>query len=221
MGEHDNLVSIYLSRVSFGILDGRESVESILRYSLPNRPLASSIISPGVDRLMAEFNSDNDVLGSLVVSVFVLGFAFGPTILGPLSEIYGRWIIYSICSLLLLIFNILCAVSSSMGMLIAMRFLAGVFGGCPLAVGGGTIADLFSTSERGFATGIYMMGSIIGPAYGPVIGGFLSQAEGWRWVFWLLTILVMLLHSCPSSSIIFTKSFISSLAYSFSQLLLL
>ena len=141
---------------------------------------------------MTEFQSTNQVIGSFVVSVFVLGFAFGPTLLGPLSEIYGRWIIYLMCALLLMVFNIACAVSTGIGMLIGMRFLAGTFGGCPLAVGGGTISDLFETSERGFATGVYMMGSIIGPAVGPIIGGFLTQAKGWRWIFWLLVILVRL-----------------------------
>ncbi len=75
-------------------------------------------------------------------------------------------------------------------MLIGFRFLAGCVGAVPLAVGGGTIADLLPRDERGLAMSLYSLGPIIGPAVGPVAGGFLSQAKGWRWIFWLLTIVV-------------------------------
>ena len=55
---------------------------------------------------------------------------------------------------------------------------------------GGTIADLIVQERRGGAMAIWAMGPLVGPVVGPVCGGFLSQAEGWRWVFWLLAIAV-------------------------------
>lgn len=45
-------------------------------------PLASSIFAPGVPDLMADFRSDSKLLASFVVSVYVLGFAFGPLLMG-------------------------------------------------------------------------------------------------------------------------------------------
>ena len=53
-------------------------------------PFASSMFVPGISDLMTEFHSNNDALASLVVSVYVLGFAFGPLFLAPMSELYGR-----------------------------------------------------------------------------------------------------------------------------------
>ncbi|KAF2836019.1 MFS general substrate transporter [Patellaria atrata CBS 101060] len=151
-------------------------------------PLGSSMFAPGVPDLMDEFNSDNKQLATFVLSVYVLGFAFGPLIIAPLSEMYGRLPLYHISNLGFIIFNIACAVSSNLDMLIAFRFLAGAMGAAPLTLGGGTIADLISKEQRSIAMAIWVAGPAIGPSVGPVAGGFVSQELGWRWNFWLVTI---------------------------------
>lgn len=148
------------------------------------------MFAPGVSQVMDEFNNTNELLAALVVSIYVLGLAFGPLVLAPLSEVYGRLIIYSTCNILYVIFTVACAVSTNMDMLIVFRFLAGCMGSAPLAIGGGTIADLFPIHQRGLALSFYTLGPICGPVVGPVAGGFLSQAKGWRWIFWLLAIFV-------------------------------
>ncbi|KAH6720939.1 bicyclomycin resistance protein [Leptodontidium sp. 2 PMI_412] len=152
-------------------------------------PLASSMFAPGVPELMVEFKSDDVLLASFVVSVYVLGFAVGPLFFAPLSEVYGRLPIYHACNFAFLAFNIACALATSLPMLIGFRFMAGVFGSAPLTNGGGTISDLVTADKRGKAMSGFVMGPIIGPIIGPVAGGYLSQAKGWRWVFWVLSIL--------------------------------
>ncbi|KAL8756321.1 MAG: hypothetical protein Q9199_003021 [Rusavskia elegans] len=151
-------------------------------------PLASSMFAPGIPELMVEFNSDNVELASFVVSVFLLGFAFGPMVIAPMSEEYGRLPVYHVCNIGFVIFTIACAVSSNLNMLIAWRFFQGMFGSSPLTIGGGTIADIVVQEKRGGFMAIWAMGPLMGPVIGPVAGGFLSQAKGWRWVFWLITI---------------------------------
>lgn len=148
------------------------------------------MFAPGVPDVMREFHSTNIELGSFVVSVYVLGYAFGPLLIAPLSELYGRLYLYHACNVLFVIFTVACAVSSSLKMLIGFRFLAGCAGSAPLTLGGGTIADMIRQEKRGGAMSIWAMGSLIGPVIGPVAGGFLSQAKGWRWVFWILAIAV-------------------------------
>ncbi|TVY78408.1 Efflux pump [Lachnellula suecica] len=54
------------------------------------RPLASSMFAPGVPEVMEEFGISSQIFATFVVSIFVLGFAFGPLIVAPLSEVYGR-----------------------------------------------------------------------------------------------------------------------------------
>lgn len=103
------------------------------------------MFAPGVSQMTEEFHNSNELLATLVVSIYVLGLAFGPLVLAPLSEVYGRWIIYSVCNVLYLVFTIACAVSTGMNMMIGFRFLAGVAGSAPLAIGGGTIAVWISS----------------------------------------------------------------------------
>jgi len=151
-------------------------------------PLGSSIFAPGVQDVMKEFNSNSELLSGFVVSVYVLGFAFGPLVIAPLSELYGRLAIYHVCNILFVVFNIACAVSHSLNTLIVMRFLAGSFGASPLTLGGGTIADLMPMSQRAKAMSVWVMGPTIGPVIGPICGGFISEKIGWRWCFWVLAI---------------------------------
>ncbi|MCJ1281917.1 hypothetical protein MMC26_001240 [Xylographa opegraphella] len=151
-------------------------------------PLASSMFAPGVPQVLSDFNSDDALLGSFVVSVYILGYATGPLIVAPLSELYGRRWVYHSTNVLFVIFTIACAVASNLNMLIGFRFLAGCAGSAVLTMGGGTVADLFRQEERGSAIALFSAGPLLGPVVGPVAGGFLSQAKGWRWVFWVIAI---------------------------------
>jgi len=152
-------------------------------------PLGSSIFAPGVPQLMEEFQSPSLELAAFVVSVYVLGFAAGPMLVAPLSEIYGRNIVYHVCNVCFIAFLAGSALAPSLNALIVFRFFSGVFGSCPLTNGGGSIADMISQEKRGAAMAAFSIGPLLGPIIGPVVGGFLADAKGWRWVFWLLVII--------------------------------
>jgi hypothetical protein len=121
-------------------------------------PLASSQFAPGVPEVMQEFHSTSELLEGFMVSVYVLGFAFGPLIIAPLSEMYGRLPLYHICNLLFIIFTLAAAVASNIGQFTVFRFFMGCFGGAPMVLGGGTIADLIPREQRGTAMAVWMMG---------------------------------------------------------------
>ncbi|KAK7994293.1 multidrug resistance protein [Apiospora marii] len=151
-------------------------------------PLASSIFAPGVPQLMREFQSTSLEIASFVVSVYILGFAFGPLFMAPLSEIYGRLYVYHASMAGFIVFVVACALAPNMGALIAFRFLSGVFGSCPVTNASGSIADMVPQEGRAAAMAAISIGPLMGPIVGPIAGGFLADAEGWRWVFWLLAI---------------------------------
>ncbi|KLU88682.1 cycloheximide resistance protein [Magnaporthiopsis poae ATCC 64411] len=159
-------------------------------------PLASSIFAPGVPQLMLEFNSTNPELAGFVISIYILGFAFGPLLLAPLSEIYGRTILYHVCNVGFIVFVVACALAPSLEALIVFRFFSGIFGSCPVTNGGGTIADMVPQEKRATAMSFFTIGPLLGPIVGPVIGGFLAGAKGWRWSFWLLAILSGFMSIC-------------------------
>ena len=119
------------------------------------------MLAPGVPQVMLEFQSDNSILESLVVSIYVLGYACGPVVIAPLSELYGRAPLYQSTNIFFLVFTIACGVSSSLNMLIGFRSLQGIAGSAALTMGSGTIADLFIQQERGRAMAIWSMGKLI------------------------------------------------------------
>ncbi|KAI1349158.1 cycloheximide resistance protein [Xylaria sp. FL0043] len=152
-------------------------------------PLASSIFAPGVPLVLEEFHSTSPEIATFVVSVYLLGFAAGPVLLAPLSEIYGRLPVYHVCNVGFVAFSVACALAPSLPALIGFRFLAGLFGVAPVTNGGGTIADMIPQKHRGTVLAVYSVGPLLGPIIGPIAGGFLSGAKGWRWNFWVLAII--------------------------------
>jgi len=99
------------------------------------------MFAPSVGVVMAEFHSTNIDLASFVVSIYLLGYAFGPLALAPLSEMYGRLPLYRISTVLFILFNVGCAKSTNLTMLIIFRFMTGLAGSCPLTLGPGSIAE--------------------------------------------------------------------------------
>jgi len=142
-----------------------------------------------VPAVMSEFGSGSRTLASFVVSVYLLGFAFGPLLIAPLSEIYGRLPVYHITNIGFTVFCVACALAPSLDALIVFRFFCGVFGCASVTNGGGTIADMIPQESRGLAMSLYSVGPLLGPIIGPVAGGFISQSLGWRWAFWVLAML--------------------------------
>lgn len=160
------------------------------------------MFAPGVAEVMSEFHITDIQLGSFVVSVYLLGYAFGPLILAPLSELYGRLVVYHTCNLLFVLMTVTCALSRNMNMLIAFRFLAGTFGSCPLTIGGGSIADMVIQEKRGGVMAIWALGPLMGPVIGPVAGGYVTQSIGWRWTFWIIAIVVSLIYPHRNSAML-------------------
>jgi hypothetical protein len=132
-------------------------------------PLGSSFFAPAVPRVMADFKSTSELEATFVVSVYLLGFAFGPILIAPLSELYGRLVVYHTCNVGYLVFTVACALATDMNMLIGFRFLAGCFGVAPVTIGGGTVADMMKPEDRGLAMSLWACGALIGPVIGMMI----------------------------------------------------
>ncbi|KAF7557623.1 hypothetical protein G7Z17_g568 [Cylindrodendrum hubeiense] len=151
-------------------------------------PVSSSMIAPALTKLGEDLGMEKEIEIEMAFSLFILGYAFGPLFFGPLSEVFGRSRVLQFSNLFYLVWNLSCGFAQSRAEFFVFRFLAGVGGSAPLAIGAGLISDCWSPEERGKAVGIYTLGPVLGPVVGPVAAGFIAERTTWRWVFWSTSI---------------------------------
>ncbi|KAI4191612.1 MAG: hypothetical protein LQ346_004712 [Caloplaca aetnensis] len=151
-------------------------------------PVSSSMVAPAIQVIAKDLNITNEVESQMVLSVFVLAYAVGPLFLGPLSEIYGRVPVLQLANLFYLIFNSAAGGCRTKGEMIAFRFLSGLGGSAPLAIGGGVLSDCWRAEQRGRAISLYSLAPLLGPAIGPIAGGFITENTSWRWAFYATSI---------------------------------
>ncbi|RWA04796.1 hypothetical protein EKO27_g10308 [Xylaria grammica] len=149
---------------------------------------ASSIVTPDIDGVAEEFNVSNEV-ALLSITLFVVGFGVGPLAFAPLSEVYGRQVIYVSTLFVAVVFIIPCALAKNIATLLVGRAIDGIAFSAPITIIGGTLADLWRAEERGIPMAAFSAAPFVGPAVGPLVGGFLSDHLGWRWLYWLTLIL--------------------------------
>ncbi|KXL44167.1 hypothetical protein M433DRAFT_68591 [Acidomyces richmondensis BFW] len=143
----------------------------------------SSLITPATEEIAQHFHV-SVTAAILSLSLFVVGLGIGPIIAAPLSEHFGRNAVYVTTAPVYMLFILGAGFSKSFGGLLVCRLLAGIAGGPVLAVGSGTTADMFPTRIRAIPASIYIMAPFLGPALGPVIGGFAAQYKGYKWTQW-------------------------------------
>ncbi|KIN08855.1 hypothetical protein OIDMADRAFT_141116 [Oidiodendron maius Zn] len=143
--------------------------------------LTSSAYSGSAEEILAKFQVSSEVF-ALGLTLFVLGFAVGPALWAPLSELYGRQILFVATHAVLVAFVAASAGCNSMASFLVFRFLSGTFGASPMTNSGGLVADLFPQAERGLGMAIFATAPFMGPVLGPMLGGFIAINVGWRWV---------------------------------------
>jgi len=156
----------------------------ILAASAISVTSTSAIYVTTYAQIRPEFHISNEV-AVLGLTLFVCGLGLGPMMLGPLSEFYGRRIIYVCAFGLYVIWLVPCAVAPNLATMLVSRFFDGLAGSAFLSVAGGSVGDMFRKENLGTPMMVYTASPFLGPEVGPIIGGFISQYTNWRWTFWV------------------------------------
>lgn len=162
------------------------------------------MMAPAIDTIADEL-SMSTAESTMALSVYLLATAFGPLIIGPLSEIYGRSKIFHLTNMWFLIWNLVCGFANSKGLLIAARLLAGFGASAVYSLAYGVLSDVWSAAQRGRSLSLYLLIPLTGSAVGPIVGGFIVQYSTWRWMFWATTILQVTVE--VASIFLFFESF--------------
>lgn len=97
-------------------------------------PLSTTIVAPSLDVIARDMNITTAALTPMILSIFMLGFAFGPLFISPLSEIFGRTRVLQIFNMGYLAFNTACGASQTGPQILILRFLSGIFGSASVGV---------------------------------------------------------------------------------------
>ncbi|KAG2028245.1 major facilitator superfamily domain-containing protein, partial [Suillus americanus] len=134
------------------------------------------------------FNVSHEVT-ILGISLFVTGLGTGPLLVGPLSEVYGRNVVYQISYAFFFIFTFPVVFAPNIAF---------------LSVAGGSVSDMFPNSSIASPMAVYTISPFIGPVAGPVIAGFINQHLYWEWTYrvqlcWIFAELLMLVIFVPET----------------------
>lgn len=144
--------------------------------------VGSAMFAASATELMEIFHIGWTV-ATLTTSLYVFGFAAGPIIYGPLSELFGRKFIMVPSCLGYVCFSFAVATAKDLQTIMICRFFCGFIGAAPLVVAPAVMADMFNNRTRGTAITIFAMLLFGGPMLAPIFGGFTvkNSALGWRW----------------------------------------
>ncbi|KAK8217587.1 hypothetical protein M8818_001345 [Zalaria obscura] len=165
--------------------------------------LGSSIISPA-EQVIAAYVGISDEVAVLAISFYILGFAFGPLLWAPVSEIWGRKVSMLPAMIGLGLFSIGTATSKNAQSIFITRFFAGLFGSAPVSNVSAALGDMWQPKARGTAVTFYAVAVVGGPTIGPIIGSALTVNKhlGWRWTeyieaIWVFAVFVLALAFFP------------------------
>lgn len=149
-------------------------------------PLSSLAFLPAVSEISDEFHTNGTVI-NVSNAVYLVVLAVSPCIMGPCGDNYGRKIVFLLCLLLFTISSLLTGLAQNLAMFYVFRSLSALFGTAFFSTAGSVVGDIYPPHQRGSAMGWLLLGTQVGPAFGPCIGGVIVTYASWRVIFYFLS----------------------------------
>lgn len=165
----------------------RKYVNTILLSALTfNTLMSSTMVAPALSQIRLDLKIVSDTQTQLVLSIFVLSYAVGYFVWAPLSEVYGRKKVLQVANLWFLMWNLVCGFARNEVTITIGRLFSGAGAAACLALGSGTMGEIWRPVQRGRSLAVLSIITNLGPAVGPIVGGVIAQQSvtSWRWAFW-------------------------------------
>lgn len=145
--------------------------------------LETSIIATALPTITGQFNAFESF--AWVGTAYIVTSAISTPLLGKLSDLYGRRLIFQSTMAVFLVGSILCGASQSMGQLIAARAFQGMGGGGIQALAFAILGDILPPRERGRYMGYFTLAFVGSAILGPLVGGLIIDHASWPWIFYI------------------------------------
>src|SRR3954469_8488987 len=146
--------------------------------------LDTTIANVALPYMQGELSASRDQI-TWVLTSYVIAAAIMTAPVGWLGARFGKknFLITSIAGFTLA--SMLCGAATSLEQIVAFRLIQGVFGAALGPLSQAVMLDMYPPQQRGKVMAIWGMGVMLGPILGPTLGGVLTDAYSWRWVFYI------------------------------------
>ena len=127
--------------------------------------------------------------GTWVITSYAVAEAISVPLTGWLARRFGAVRVFVVAMLGFGFFSALCGLAPSLSLLVAFRVCQGFAGGPMMPLSQTLLRRIFPERLQPAALGLWGMTTVVGPIAGPLLGGFLCDAAGWPWVFYILSLI--------------------------------
>lgn len=146
--------------------------------------LDTSIVNVALPYMQGNFGASVSEI-AWVATAYILANVITMPIIAMISARFGRKNFYMFSVILFVTSSMLCGLAWNLPSMVVFRILQGIGGGTLIPVSQAVLRETFPPKEQGMAMGIYGLGVVLGPACGPVLGGWLTDNFSWPWIFFI------------------------------------
>jgi DHA2 family multidrug resistance protein len=146
--------------------------------------LDTTIANVALPHMAGSVSASQDQI-TWVLTSYIIAAAIMTPLSGWLSTRIGRKQMFLISIAGFTVASMLCGISNSLVEIVLFRLLQGVFGAALIPLSQAVVLDIYPPSQVGQVMAIWGAGAILGPIFGPLLGGWLTDNFSWRWVFFI------------------------------------
>ncbi|HEY1728793.1 MAG TPA: DHA2 family efflux MFS transporter permease subunit [Candidatus Baltobacteraceae bacterium] len=143
-----------------------------------------TIVNVALQTMAGNLGATTDEI-AWVVTAYILAAVVIMPLNGWLTAMFGRQKFYAFCVAAFTISSFLCGIAGSLWMLIVFRILQGIGGGALQPTAQSILFESYPPEKRGNAMAIFGLGAMVGPAIGPVLGGYIVDNWNWPMIFFI------------------------------------